>query len=59
MDNDFPHYCGFEISEEYNRALIRTGRTEALEMAKERILILLDMKPETVEAYFATRYDEV
>lgn len=37
----------------------RTGMTDALLNAYERLISLLSMKPETVEAYMASRYHEV
>jgi hypothetical protein len=47
-----------EVYLEWQSALNKAGMTFALKKAYERLPVLLSMKPETVEAYFATRLDE-
>lgn len=44
----------------WHEALAKQGYMSfALKKAYERLPVLLSMKPETVEAYFSTRMDEV
>ena len=47
-----------EIHSEFRVALSKTGWTPALQHAAKVLPILFSMKPETVEAYMATRLDE-
>ena len=48
-----------EVWQEFREAAKRTGMTDALRKAMERLPVLLSMKPETFEAYCATRMHEV
>jgi len=48
-----------EVWQEFHEAVKRTGMTDNLRKAMERIPVLLTMKPETFEAYCATRMHEV
>lgn len=47
-----------EVQTQFQLALIKTGWTLALEKAIERLPVILSMRPETFEAYCATRIDE-
>ncbi len=47
-----------EVWDAFWESYLVTGMTPALDKARERLPLLCSMKPETVEAYFATRYDE-
>ncbi len=46
----------FEVYAEYIRAVNKTGETPALKEAGKRLMVLMSMKPETVETYFACHY---
>ena len=48
-----------EVYQEWLMAQTRMGMTCALWKAYQRLPVLLSLKPETVEAYMATRYHEV